>query len=75
MYHWNRKSPTRNDYFVIVLKDGLGIGGAGHFSIFLDGDLTLGSSGQCGTFCSPCLASSESFTIKRIEYWGLVEWE
>jgi hypothetical protein len=31
-----------------------------------------GSSGSCGTFGSPCLASKEEFKVAAVELWGLL---
>jgi len=30
-----------------------------------------GSSGSCGTFGSPCLASREEFKVAAVELWGM----
>jgi hypothetical protein len=37
--------------------------------MWLDADLLHGSSGVCGTFGSPCLASNEEFKIQVVEMW------
>lgn len=47
----------------------LAVGGAGHFAISLDDELLRGSSGVCGTYGSPCLASAEEFEVRMVELW------
>lgn len=68
MYHWSYK----NSYFVLSGKDMLAVGGGGNFAIYLDSDLNNGSSGQCDTFASPCLASGDNFVCHACELFGLV---
>ena len=71
---WNqqRNVCARNDFFQFGKVDCLAIGGAPRYALKLDGDLQFGSSGQSDTYGCPCLASSEDFTIGRVELWGLV---
>ncbi|KAL6759905.1 TLD-domain-containing protein [Haematococcus lacustris] len=64
--------PTSNDYFQFATPEGLGVGGAGHFAIWMDNDLLEGSSAQCLTFDSPCLSSAPEFHIRAIELWHLI---
>lgn len=52
---------------MLVSKDYLGIGGGGHYALYLDADLNRGTSGKCDTFNSPCLASEEEFTCFSCE--------
>ena len=41
-----------------------------NFALFLDGDLDTGSSGECDTFDSPCLASAEQFHCTDCELYS-----
>ncbi len=70
---WHRKRMpfARNDFFQFGRPDCLALGGAPHYAICLDGELSRGSSGESDTFGSPCLASEEEFEIGRVELWGL----
>jgi hypothetical protein len=52
-----------------VSSDGLGVGGSGHWAVFLDDELLRGSSGECATFGSPCLAAAEDFEVLGVELW------
>jgi hypothetical protein len=71
MFPWKMKSQVKNDFFQYSTSDCLAVGGLGRFAIWLDGELLRGSSGRCGTFGSPCLASGEEFSIAALELWGL----
>lgn len=51
--------------------ESLGVGGTGHFSIWLDGELLCGNSGLCDTFGSPCLSKESDFKILNLELWGV----
>lgn len=62
---------SKNDYFQFSTHEGLGVGGAGGFAIWLDNDLLEGSSAPCGTFNSPCLASRAEFSVASVELWVL----
>lgn len=71
-YDWHQlQGGARNDFFMMVSNESLGIGGAPHFAIWLDSDLLYGNSGLCATFSSPCLAGDEDFKVKSVELWGL----
>lgn len=71
-YDWHQlPGGARNDFFMMVANDSLGIGGAPHFAIWLDSDLLYGNSGLCNTFSSPCLSGEEDFKVKSVELWGL----
>jgi hypothetical protein len=65
-YSWTRK----NSYFMLSSPKGIALGGGGHFALYLDADLLRGSSGQCSTFGSSCLASSTVFECVTVEIWG-----
>ena len=68
---WKRSKDQRNDFFMFSTAQSLGVGGGGHFALFLDGDLLHGTSGSSDTFGNPCLASNDEFTIGKVELWGL----
>lgn len=68
---WKRSNRERNDFFMFSAPQSVGVGGGGHFALFLDGELLHGTSGTSETFGNPCLASGEDFTIGKIELWGL----
>eukprot|EP00878_Enallax_costatus_P009539 GHUV01009969.1.p1 GENE.GHUV01009969.1~~GHUV01009969.1.p1 ORF type:complete len:543 (+),score=153.99 GHUV01009969.1:403-2031(+) len=72
MFPWKVKSALKNDFFMYAQQDSLGVGGLGAFAIWLDAELLQGSSGSCGTFGSPCLASREEFKVAAVELWALV---
>jgi hypothetical protein len=71
MWPWKLGSALKNDFFQYAQPDSIGVGGLGAFAIWLDGELLHGSSGACGTFGSPCLASREEFKVAALELWGL----
>mmetsp|Transcript_357 Transcript_357/g.1196 ORF Transcript_357/g.1196 Transcript_357/m.1196 type:complete len:207 (-) Transcript_357:248-868(-) len=62
---------------LIQYSDGasLGVGGGedgGHFGLFIDSNLSLGSSALCDTFAnSPLADGSESFEVQQVELWVL----
>ena len=70
-YDWHKVPDTesRNDFFMMVSQDSIGIGGAPHFAFWLDSDLLYGNSGVCHTFSSPCLSGTEDFKVKAVELW------
>ncbi|CAI5992029.1 unnamed protein product [Closterium sp. NIES-64] len=57
----------RNHYYVLPTHDCLAFGGGGRFALRLEEDLLSGSSGECDTFASPCLAGKEDFCVKHVE--------
>lgn len=61
-----------NRYFTLCATDYLAMGGGGHFALYLDGDLSSGSSSSSETYGNPCLARSEEFDVKEVELWGFV---
>ncbi|CAI5472910.1 unnamed protein product [Closterium sp. Yama58-4] len=60
----------RNHYYVLPTHECLAFGGGGRFALRLEEDLLSGSSGECDTFASPCLAGKEDFCVKHVELWG-----
>ncbi|KAF8069683.1 Oxr1 [Scenedesmus sp. PABB004] len=71
-FPWAVGGGAKNDFFQYATPDALAVGGLGAFAIWLDAELLQGSSGACGTFGSPCLASREEFTVNAVELWALV---
>jgi len=68
-YPWTRK----NKYFIMTYNSlVIGGGSSSKAAIFIDEDLTSGSSGESETFANPPLAETEDFKIYGIEVWGLV---
>ncbi|KAH7474524.1 TLD domain-containing protein 2 [Phytophthora ramorum] len=65
-YHWSRK----NSYFMLCSDESLIMGGGGNFGLFLDSDLSAGTSGACETFNSPPLTTSPEFSCVQVELWG-----
>lgn len=65
VYKWARS----NSYFQFSSTDFIALGGGDHYALWLDRDLYHGTSGNCSTFDSPCLASSEEFTCSVMEVW------
>ena len=70
-YGWQQPAhgEPRNDFFMLVAHDSVGIGGGPHFALWLDSDLLHGHTGTCATFGCPSLAGSEDFKVKAIELW------
>ncbi|KAI8474831.1 MAG: TLD-domain-containing protein [Monoraphidium minutum] len=68
-YPWAQAPGLQNDFFQFVGPDGLGVGGSGHWALFLDEELLRGSSGECATFASPCLGCEEDFEVLGVELW------
>ncbi|XP_062099415.1 uncharacterized protein LOC133805288 isoform X2 [Humulus lupulus] len=60
-----------NRYFTLCSLDFLAIGGGGHFALYLDNDLLNGSSSVSETYGNPCLAHSEDFEVKEIEFFPM----
>ncbi|XP_027366649.1 TLD domain-containing protein 2-like [Abrus precatorius] len=61
-----------NRYFTLCTTDFLAIGGGDHFALYLEGDLSTGSSSVSETYGNPCLAHSQEFKVKEVELWGFV---
>ncbi|TYZ63880.1 hypothetical protein PybrP1_006243 [[Pythium] brassicae (nom. inval.)] len=65
-FPWSR----RNNYFQLCSEESLVMGGGGSFGLFLDYDLSSGSTGACETFSSRPLVSSQEFSCVHVEVWG-----
>jgi hypothetical protein len=76
LWRWNQDLGDHHatDYFQFSSNEGLGVGGAGHFAIWVDEDLLDGSSNPCETFHSPHLAqgSNGDFKVDKLEVWHIV---
>ncbi|QHO19796.1 TLD domain-containing protein [Arachis hypogaea] len=57
-----------NRYFTLCNSEFLAIGGGSHFALYLDGDLLNGSSSVSETYGNPCLANSQDFEVKEVEF-------
>eukprot|EP00899_Mesostigma_viride_P022173 jgi/Mesvir1/313/Mv22725-RA.2 len=54
-----------------ALPNGVGFGGStGRFGMFVADSVDAGTSLQCRTYGSPCLASSAKFSVAALECWG-----
>jgi len=63
----------KNDLFQLARPDSLCVGGGGQgYALWLDGDLSLGTSLPSDTFANSCLASGSRFQVQEIELWGLL---
>jgi len=60
-----------NEFFQLAFKDSLAVGGSPAFALWFDSDLREGHSNYCGTFESPCLASTTEFQVRHLEVWGV----
>ncbi|GLD99360.1 hypothetical protein PINS_up008079 [Pythium insidiosum] len=65
-YGWSR----RNNYFMLCSEESLVMGGGGNFGLYLDSDLSHGTTGPCETFSSRPLVSSQEFNCVQVELWG-----
>jgi len=65
-YAWTR----HNNYFQLANLRGIAFGGGGHFGLFLDADLSRGSTDWCRTFGSACLSNEKLFEVCHLEIWG-----
>ncbi|TMW56564.1 hypothetical protein Poli38472_006574 [Pythium oligandrum] len=65
-YPWSR----RNNYFMLCSEESLVMGGGGSFGLYLDSDLSRGTTGPCETFSSRPLVPSHEFNCVHVEVWG-----
>ncbi len=59
-----------NLMFLHCSSEGLGFGSDPHYGLFIEPDLTKGSTHACKTFANDVLGSHSHFVIKRIELWS-----
>lgn len=64
-------STMENLFFVYCAADGLGLGSDPHYGLFIDPELTRGSSHACKTYSNDVLTAVSHFAIKRIELWSI----
>ncbi|CAG9466003.1 unnamed protein product [Pedinophyceae sp. YPF-701] len=75
-FKWQQKTGKRkvpNEFFQLAFAESLALGGSPAFALWLDSDLREGHSNNCGTFGSPCLASSAEFAVRAVELWRVEE--
>eukprot|EP00887_Chlorella_sp_A99_P007982 scaffold12.g7982.t1 len=68
---WRRMALGRNDFFQWGSPEGIAVGGAGGYALWLDCDLARGVSRNSTTFGNDSLASAEEFAVGHVELWGL----
>lgn len=62
-----------NYWFLMCDTEGIGIGSDPHFGLYVDKELTQGSSHRCKTFSNDPLSDRSHFVIKKIELWGFLQ--
>lgn len=74
VWRWWSDNPSdvRSDFFMLGTLESLAVGSSTErCALWLDEELSRGSSGYCDTFGSPCLASAEEFVVAGVEVWVL----
>jgi hypothetical protein len=71
MWPWLSRPGVRNDFFQYATQECLAVGGGGHWAVYLDEELSSGSSGACDTFGSPSLSGLPDFGVMAVELWGV----
>lgn len=69
---WQKSNEQQNDFFLWGSPEGIAVGGAGGYAIWLDSELCHGISRCSSTFGNSCLASQEEFPVGAVELWALV---
>lgn len=64
-------STLENLHFVYCDSDGFGFGSDPYYGLFIDHELSKGSTHACKTYANDLLTSVNHFTIKRIELWSV----
>ena len=67
----DKSNEQQNDFFLWGSPEGIAVGGAGGYAIWLDSQLCHGLSRCSATFGNSCLASVEEFPIGAVELWAL----
>ena len=73
LWKWwlDKSNEQQNDFFLWGSPEGIAVGGAGGYAIWLDSQLCHGLSRCSATFGNSCLASVEEFPIGAVELWAL----
>lgn len=58
-----------NLFFVYCGSDGVGLGSDPHYGLFLEPEMTRGSTHACKTYANDVLSAVNYFVIQRIELW------
>lgn len=69
---WQKSSEQQNDFFQWGSPEGIAVGGAGGYAIWLDSELCRGISRCSLTFGNSCLASREEYLVGAVELWHLL---
>lgn len=65
-YEWSGK----NAYFQICTDASIAMGGGGAFGLYIDDDLSKGSTGPSDTFANEPLCTTADFDVVNLECWG-----
>lgn len=68
MFRWSHAGED----FLLGTRSYIAVGGGKAAALWLDDELNVGSSGECSTFDSPCLAHAPSFKCMCVEMWELI---
>ncbi|GAB4823468.1 hypothetical protein N2152v2_010514 [Parachlorella kessleri] len=68
---WRKMGVQRNDFFMWGRQEGIAVGGAGGYALWLDEELSRGISRTSATFGNDSLSSKEEFLIGAVELWWL----
>ncbi len=69
---WQKSNEQQNDFFQWGSPEGIAVGGAGGYAIWLDSELCRGISRRSLTFGNSCLASTEEYAVGAVELWHMV---
>lgn len=64
------RSSMQNEYFIACDEEGFGMGSDPFYGIFVENNLSQGSSHFCNTFNNDQLSSKRTFKISNIEIYG-----
>lgn len=56
-----------NGYYHYVSAEGIGFGSDPHFGLFIDSNLSKGSTHACKTYSNDVLSTKTHFTIQKLE--------
>lgn len=62
VFNWTRE----NSFFQVSSHEHLAIGGGGHFALWLDEDLSVGTTADCKTFGSPPLTPGRKRSSRAV---------